>query len=143
MLHLCFFFFQAEDGIRDIGVTGVQTCALPISVALVHVQGGICGVLPLRDPSTYHAPDPLAASLLQTWFPGTHTAAQILAKKRSRQKATSRASHPPAIISLTGATTRPRANSGRRGSVASRHPLLTFLFFTPGAVGVGYAGPDE
>src|SRR6476620_7460674 len=28
-----FFFFQAEDGIRDIGVTGVQTCALPISVA--------------------------------------------------------------------------------------------------------------
>src|SRR3712207_8922128 len=29
----CFFFFQAEDGIRDIGVTGVQTCALPISEA--------------------------------------------------------------------------------------------------------------
>src|SRR5215203_6780749 len=29
----CFFFFQAEDGIRDIGVTGVQTCALPISAA--------------------------------------------------------------------------------------------------------------
>src|SRR3712207_8388345 len=28
-----FFFFQAEDGIRDIGVTGVQTCALPISPA--------------------------------------------------------------------------------------------------------------
>src|SRR3712207_336795 len=28
---LLFFFFQAEDGIRDIGVTGVQTCALPIS----------------------------------------------------------------------------------------------------------------
>src|SRR3712207_7779661 len=26
-----FVFFQAEDGIRDIGVTGVQTCALPIS----------------------------------------------------------------------------------------------------------------
>ena len=25
------FFFQAEEGIRDIGVTGVQTCALPIS----------------------------------------------------------------------------------------------------------------
>src|SRR5690606_40368982 len=28
---LCFFFFQAEDGIRDFHVTGVQTCALPIS----------------------------------------------------------------------------------------------------------------
>src|SRR3989449_5068604 len=30
-----FFFFQAEDGIRDVAVTGVQTCALPISVLLV------------------------------------------------------------------------------------------------------------
>src|SRR5690349_23974008 len=29
----CFFFFQAEDGIRDLYVTGVQTCALPISRA--------------------------------------------------------------------------------------------------------------
>src|SRR5215210_3625597 len=28
---LFFFFFQAEDGIRDTSVTGVQTCALPIS----------------------------------------------------------------------------------------------------------------
>src|SRR2546426_1437820 len=27
-----FFFFQAEDGIRDYKVTGVQTCALPISL---------------------------------------------------------------------------------------------------------------
>src|SRR2546422_2215182 len=31
-MYLCFFFFfQAEDGIRDVAVTGVQTCALPIS----------------------------------------------------------------------------------------------------------------
>src|SRR2546429_8815991 len=30
-----FFFFQAEDGIRDVAVTGVQTCALPISYALL------------------------------------------------------------------------------------------------------------
>src|SRR2546430_7183025 len=32
-IHLIFFFFQAEDGIRDLTVTGVQTCALPISNA--------------------------------------------------------------------------------------------------------------
>src|SRR3712207_1112994 len=32
IVFLYFFFFQAEDGIRDIGVTGVQTCALPISL---------------------------------------------------------------------------------------------------------------
>src|SRR5256886_8911295 len=36
-----FFFFQAEDGIRDLTVTGVQTCALPISPdrGTVHVRG--------------------------------------------------------------------------------------------------------
>src|SRR2546427_7394877 len=32
-LLLFFFFFQAEDGIRDLTVTGVQTCALPICAA--------------------------------------------------------------------------------------------------------------
>src|SRR2546422_8333179 len=31
-----FFFFQAEDGIRDVAVTGVQTCALPISTLVTH-----------------------------------------------------------------------------------------------------------
>src|SRR3989441_13121671 len=31
-----FFFFQAEDGIRDKLVTGVQTCALPISIGELH-----------------------------------------------------------------------------------------------------------
>src|SRR3989449_11283612 len=34
MCFLFFFFFQAEDGIRDVAVTGVQTCALPISAAV-------------------------------------------------------------------------------------------------------------
>src|SRR3989442_10717460 len=34
-----FFFFQAEDGIRDADVTGVQTCALPISVLGVNLTG--------------------------------------------------------------------------------------------------------
>src|SRR2546427_11323636 len=33
MFFFFFFFFQAEDGIRDLTVTGVQTCALPISNA--------------------------------------------------------------------------------------------------------------
>src|SRR5207245_6884951 len=33
---LIFFFFQAEDGIRDATVTGVQTCALPICQLLRH-----------------------------------------------------------------------------------------------------------
>src|SRR3712207_5583385 len=39
LLFLCFFFFQAEDGIRDIGVTGVQTCALPILIEAARADG--------------------------------------------------------------------------------------------------------
>src|SRR5690606_40139351 len=35
--RLFVFFFQAEDGIRDFHVTGVQTCALPISSTLFHL----------------------------------------------------------------------------------------------------------
>src|SRR2546427_11555718 len=35
-LFFFFFFFQAEDGIRDLTVTGVQTCALPISAGTTH-----------------------------------------------------------------------------------------------------------
>src|SRR6266853_432994 len=34
----CLFFFQAEDGIRLLTVTGVQTCALPISLLGPHVR---------------------------------------------------------------------------------------------------------
>src|SRR5437867_9018264 len=37
----CWFFFQAEDGIRDRTVTGVQTCALPISSYLDALDGRV------------------------------------------------------------------------------------------------------
>src|SRR5688572_32581282 len=37
----CFFFFQAEDGIRDLTVTGVQTCALPIFASLASELGAL------------------------------------------------------------------------------------------------------
>src|SRR6266702_7876311 len=40
MIFDVFFFFQAEDGIRAGHVTGVQTCALPISGGLQVEQGG-------------------------------------------------------------------------------------------------------
>src|SRR2546421_7882123 len=38
-----FFFFQAEDGIRDLIVTGVQTCALPISIQPVPARPRLVG----------------------------------------------------------------------------------------------------
>src|SRR5437879_12256556 len=44
MVLVCFFFFQAEDGIRDTSVTGVQTCALPIYWATSHIECKIDGV---------------------------------------------------------------------------------------------------
>src|SRR3712207_6977720 len=48
----CYFFFQAEDGIRDIGVTGVQTCALPIYEAQVRLQQVVLGApAVLGDPA--------------------------------------------------------------------------------------------
>src|SRR5437879_1795228 len=42
-----FFFFQAEDGIRDTSVTGVQTCALPISLERSSQTAGATPRLPV------------------------------------------------------------------------------------------------
>src|SRR3989449_5614344 len=57
-LFYLFFFFQAEDGIRDVAVTGVQTCALPISPDEGPARGGARPVsehrLPLRLPGPLH-----------------------------------------------------------------------------------------
>src|SRR5699024_12118996 len=51
-----FFFFQAEDGIRDRNVTGVQTCALPISHAHAAALAYISRASVVEEtPSTYHA----------------------------------------------------------------------------------------
>src|SRR2546430_7706057 len=52
---MLFFFFQAEDGIRDLTVTGVQTCALPISVAPAR---------PRRRPRLHELARPGALSVL-------------------------------------------------------------------------------
>src|SRR6266540_1810097 len=43
-----FFFFQAEDGIRDRDVTGVQTCALPIFESMTRVPMGLPYLLPMQ-----------------------------------------------------------------------------------------------
>src|SRR5256886_5777899 len=44
------FFFQAEDGIRDLTVTGVQTCALPISVWHNHPWTGPDSTFGVKTP---------------------------------------------------------------------------------------------
>src|SRR3989442_8557631 len=73
-----FFFFQAEDGIRDADVTGVQTCALPIFTRaagelLPHrftltalADGGLFSVALVRGvspPGRYPAPCPVEPGL--------------------------------------------------------------------------------
>src|SRR5277367_7033869 len=52
-LRRYFFCFQAEDGIRDRDVTGVQTCALPISLLSAHV---ILHSTPAIPPIGFAAP---------------------------------------------------------------------------------------
>src|SRR2546430_11069753 len=47
------FFFQAEDGIRDLTVTGVQTCALPISYEISQAQNPQLTISASADPITF------------------------------------------------------------------------------------------
>src|SRR5437762_3907585 len=50
----CLFFFQAEDGIRDTSVTGVQTCALPILTHASHlpsIGSQLARTRPIFSPS--------------------------------------------------------------------------------------------
>src|SRR5215217_9319778 len=75
---MLFFFFQAEDGIRDIGVTGVQTCALPISPPGGCGRSTIAATMRLVVASLFacwvktagaNAPEPVAASTPPTSAP--------------------------------------------------------------------------
>src|SRR5438046_4081587 len=58
MVFIFVFFFQAEDGIRDWSVTGVQTCALPIfGVAVVAGEGRDLGLGPAAVHAVRNADD--------------------------------------------------------------------------------------
>src|SRR3712207_7273612 len=57
-------FFQAEDGIRDIGVTGVQTCALPIFPAVVQLWYGLMALFYMIRLSSNMNADVASYSLL-------------------------------------------------------------------------------
>src|SRR5258707_4845096 len=76
LLLAAFFFFQAEDGIRDIEVTGVQTCALPILAG--------CGIAYMP---TWLMADDLRAGRLEWVFPHvlveTTSAHAVWAKARN------------------------------------------------------------
>src|SRR6266404_8787106 len=71
-----FFFFQAEDGIRDKLVTGVQTCALPISNA-VYANGAPAGVNQgewwrlITAAFLHYGPFHLAINMYSLYFAGS------------------------------------------------------------------------
>src|SRR2546429_4729059 len=85
-IYIFFFFFQAEDGIRDVAVTGVQTCALPIccesrlrSWPAIFLRGGRAGLRRNgpsgrgdreRSPAARRGYGRLAASWIQDTYPG-------------------------------------------------------------------------
>src|SRR5438034_11566748 len=85
-----FFFFQAEDGIRDHCVTGVQTCALPISLP-AQPDPGLRPSLRTADQRwlpAHHWPEPVSRWGRQSFGreSGPHTAPEKAAPGRSPGK---------------------------------------------------------
>src|SRR5205809_3408272 len=84
-----FFFFQAEDGIRDVAVTGVQTCALPISPPIVTARVSAAGRTKMLAPNERNS--------------------------RLTLSPTSSATVPTAVATVTPSATAPRSEERRVG----------------------------
>src|SRR2546429_5581689 len=84
-VNCLFFFFQAEDGIRDVAVTGVQTCALPIlgsgAIPAIRIGTQPYGVLPA---TTISRMDWLTAQDDNT--PGAHLPSTPFNRYRSEER---------------------------------------------------------
>src|SRR3712207_7284975 len=81
------FFFQAEDGIRYIGVTGVQTCALPISLARGRVwdlSPALCRRLVVLAVVGYVLLFTVFSGLKYVWFGQGHDL--VLHEQRSEER---------------------------------------------------------
>src|SRR5699024_11645493 len=76
-----FFFFQAEDGIRDRNVTGVQTCALPICLMRAHPDIDTIAVAPREDVD--RGQTPVAFVILRAGAPAD---AEALTAWRSEER---------------------------------------------------------
>src|SRR5216683_5580073 len=97
---MLFFFFQAEDGIRDLIVTGVQTCALPIFVVQCpdDLPRDQQGAHPVKDECAHWIGGAvIAPSLLPAWtvmIPATITAAPRTCSGCNRSPSTKKAIRP-------------------------------------------------
>src|SRR2546427_241094 len=141
----CFFFFQAEDGIRDLTVTGVQTCALPIytlqqlivstrrcrRIALLHpwCPASVSPALAARFPKS-SAPTRDEATTRKEFLVAIHVAASLRLRARpadiprcGRKRARS-AGRPP--CQMYSATPERKGRDGHRrppGRGRRRSPL--------------------
>src|SRR3989442_13331896 len=135
---MCFFFFQAEDGIRDADVTGVQTCALPISQLRLSASSNAMAsdraIAPATAPATapvFLSPNdsrtPTRTASARAYFQAARAAALTVVRNRRSSKSltaiavissikTDRAVYrlsPFAILaSVYAITERPCAHSG-------------------------------
>src|SRR2546422_2535784 len=106
---LCFFFFfQAEDGIRDVAVTGVQTCALPIWS--LRVQSGQSVSSPFSADRFFYF-----SSLLVTANPAHNL---VLNPERQRRRET----RLPWLARRSSRARRSRPNSTAAETFAAKNP---------------------
>src|SRR5256885_10664058 len=89
---LCFFFFQAGDGIRDYKVTGAQTCALPILEVMLTMRPNPRAAM----PSTVALISSMGVSMLAS------TALSQAARSQSRK---SPGGGPPALVTTMSKST--------------------------------------
>src|SRR5260221_12434659 len=91
MYTSCFFFFQAEDGIRDHCVTGVQTCALPIFARLAHFRIGKPDDVKRRQSR----PEEIGRASCRERVSISVVAVSLKKKKEQHQSRVCRNLHPP------------------------------------------------
>src|SRR5690606_39294351 len=106
------FFFQAEDGIRDFHVTGVQTCALPISGGVVPARGAE----PRRDDELVAAHEQGEAASDGAPRRGAHREV----RRRAPASATSRSPPSSALESGRASWRETGKGEGRAGVVAEK-----------------------
>src|SRR5256885_3116132 len=114
-----FYFFQAEDGIRDYKVTGVQTCALPISGGAAAIGPPARGHAAL-DPGLRGLADPAGNAAARARAQGGQPLAGPAAALAARSApAAAPAGQPPLLAGAAAIAGRPLSAGGRLGGGAA------------------------